>query len=514
MTIFVSYTRIDQAVVNGLREDLVGRLGRQVWMDREIHGGEQWWREIISTIQRSRVFVFALSKDSWRSQPCQRELGYAKDLGIPVLPVQVGPLPNIRIPMMETQIVDYRQRTADAAFELVAALDDLTARPLVLPSPLPQPPAVPFEYLYRIAEVLGPKAIGPDRQEEVIRELARHLKREPDEVARADIVKLLREFRERNELTIGNAKDIDEILVGIEAKVSAPQDGATRLPPTEHWRRGAPDRPAPPEPTVPEPTVPPEPTVAPEPTVPRESTVQPESTVRPESSAAPGSTVPPAAAGQQKRVVWPDTAGRSVSSEPVGPPPADPPRSAEAADLSRGPAPARGAVPTPESRAPSSPWPSAPPVPSNPSDAAPAWLTSMVNRGGPAPAPPKPPTPSAYTAQWWAKGTPPGPEPEPTARPIPSTPSPARGREDRMALAGALLGAMGVPFLFYATVDADYEGSVRFLQTIMLIVGGLGLSLSVVSATRGEARSRLAVVIAVVGLVGVVTFAIATGLFS
>ena len=190
MSLFVSYTRADEALVRLIREDL-DRLGRSVWMDHQIHGGESWWREIIREIQRAELFVFALSNHSWRSKPCRLELRYAERLGIPVLPLQVGPLDSMFISLAERQIIDYRGRTADAVVRLVSALNELTAQPVVLPDPLPAPPEVPFEYLYRIAALMGPERISPEAQDSLIAQLRSKLKEEDDEVARADIVKLL-----------------------------------------------------------------------------------------------------------------------------------------------------------------------------------------------------------------------------------------------------------------------------------------------------------------------------------
>jgi hypothetical protein len=237
MTVFVSYTRADESLVRALRQDL-DRMGHQVWLDHEIHGGELWWREIIRTIQAARVFVFALSEASWKSVPCHTEFEYAQQLGVPVLPVQVGPLDHLRIPIMERQLVDYRERSADAVVALAGALAELTARPRVLPNPLPPPPKVPFEYLYRIAELLGPQPIAPERQETIIGQLRRHLRTERDEVARADIVKLLREFRERGEITNLNSREIDEILanVGPGAGEDLPE-GATWLSAADDWEK-------------------------------------------------------------------------------------------------------------------------------------------------------------------------------------------------------------------------------------------------------------------------------------
>ncbi|MFJ6673912.1 toll/interleukin-1 receptor domain-containing protein [Actinosynnema sp. NPDC091369] len=237
MTVFVSYTRADESLVRALRQDL-DRMGHQVWLDHEIHGGELWWREIIRTIQAARVFVFALSEASWKSVPCHAEFDYAQQLGVPVLPVQVGPLDHLRIPIMERQLVDYRERSADAVVALAGALAELTARPRVLPNPLPPPPKVPFEYLYRIAELLGPQPIPPERQEIIIGQLRRHLRTERDEVARADIVKLLREFRERGEITNMNSREIDEILANVElGEGEELPEGVTWLSGADYWEK-------------------------------------------------------------------------------------------------------------------------------------------------------------------------------------------------------------------------------------------------------------------------------------
>jgi len=80
VALFVSYTRQDEALVRALKDDLE-RVGRSVWLDHQIHGGERWWQEIIQQIQDAEVFLFALSKDSWRSRPCRAELRYAEDPG-------------------------------------------------------------------------------------------------------------------------------------------------------------------------------------------------------------------------------------------------------------------------------------------------------------------------------------------------------------------------------------------------------------------------------------------------
>ncbi|MEU4445946.1 TIR domain-containing protein [Actinosynnema sp. NPDC050801] len=415
MTIFVSYTRADESLVRALRDDL-GRMGHQVWLDHEIHGGELWWREIIRTIQAARVFVFALSQASWKSVPCHAEFDYAQQLGVPVLPVQVGPLDNLRIPIMERQLVDYRERSADAIVSLAGALTELTARPRVLPNPLPPPPKVPFEYLYRIAELLGPQPIAPDRQEIIIGQLRRHLRTERDEIARADIVTLLREFRERGEITNMNTREIDEILAGMEpGEGEGLPEGVTWLSAADHW--------------------------------------------------------------QQNPVV-------------IGPPPEPehvPPTAEQPKPTPSSPQPATAEPSIPESRTP------------GPSDAAPGrqwWQGTEQGPRAPQPSAGEP-SPSATKSS-----EPHPPEPHPSG-PLPSTPEPpvppsSHGRS--LAFVGAVLGATGIPFLPLALVGASETTLIAVLFGLAVIAG---LVLGVVAVGRHEPRSRQVLVIASVGLVGV-----------
>ncbi|WP_156093682.1 TIR domain-containing protein [Lentzea aerocolonigenes] len=455
--IFVSYTRKDESTVQALREDLE-RLHWPVWMDHEIHGGEQWWREIIETIQQTRVFLFALSDASWRSRPCQEELDYAKRLGIPILPVQVGPMLHTRIPLMETHAIDYRERTPEAVLSLVAALADLGRRQVRLPEPLPEPPKVPFEYLYRMAERLGPKPIPADDQEMLIVQFRSKLKNEDDSVARADIVKLLKELRGRRELTVGNAEEIDSLLETAESKVAEPDDGATRLPPTDHWRKGRVE------------TAPPKPKPEPE----------------PETPVPPPADLPP-------RVRKPD-------------PPISPPEPVHRWPAPETPQPVR-AEPVPEEPAPA-------PKDEPQGDAAPAWLRQLV-ANGPAeqPSPNAPVTPPAEpTQRWWGaqeqqRETPP-PQPEPSPQPGPRPPPKGRG----LAFVSAVLGAAGLPFLYFGPAWGTSE-ALRAGVVILLIVVVLGVSLALVSVTRKEKHSRAALAIAVAGLVGVIVFAAASGIF-
>ncbi|WP_158845918.1 TIR domain-containing protein [Saccharothrix deserti] len=495
MTIFVSYTRADETLVRALRDDL-GRMGQQVWLDHEIRGGELWWREILETIRSARVFVFALSKASWKSLPCHAEFDYAQQLGLPVLPVQVGPLDNLRIPIMERQIVDYRERSADAIVSLAGALAELTARPLVLPNPLPPPPKVPFEYLYRIAELLGPRPITPERQEIIIGQLRRHLRTEQDEVARADIIKLLREFRERGEITNMNSREIDEILSKVEQGEVEVAAGATWLPAADYWRQAQAAA---------------GPQSAPEQADSEQAESewgQPQQVEREQAEPQQVAPKEPEEPGEAERALGqPERAEPTPVAKTVQPGRETPPR-------------ARGAMPPPARSTNTGPGPGP--------GTAPLWLRRvMADAGQPTvekpnvvppttrlPATPSagsrpstgpssssgPPPTSPSTSPWW-QGSKPEPEKPEPERPVPHPP-PSDKRP--LAFVAAVLGATGIPFLLLSMIDIPDTPEVVGITATTGLAALVGLVLGVVAARRDEPRSRHAVVIASIGLLGVI----------
>lgn len=94
MAVFVSYSTRDGVAVNKLAQDLQD-ADEQVWIDQRLAGGEAWWRAILEQIRSCDVFIFALSQNSIQSKPCQAELDYARALGLPILPVQIGPVDSL-----------------------------------------------------------------------------------------------------------------------------------------------------------------------------------------------------------------------------------------------------------------------------------------------------------------------------------------------------------------------------------------------------------------------------------
>jgi serine/threonine kinase PknH len=113
MGVFVSYSSHDKDAVKGLTQDLQD-AEEQVWLDQRLGGGDAWWRAILEQIRSCDLFIFALSQNSIQSKPCQSELRYAQDLGLPILPVQVGPVDSMQLnPLATVQTIDYRAQRSN-----------------------------------------------------------------------------------------------------------------------------------------------------------------------------------------------------------------------------------------------------------------------------------------------------------------------------------------------------------------------------------------------------------------
>ena len=95
MTIFLSHASVDGDAVRSLVRHLES-AGSTVWLDQDLTGGEAWWSAILGQIRECEIFVFALSENALQSDACQLELTYARDLGLPILPVQIGDEVRIR----------------------------------------------------------------------------------------------------------------------------------------------------------------------------------------------------------------------------------------------------------------------------------------------------------------------------------------------------------------------------------------------------------------------------------
>jgi uncharacterized RDD family membrane protein YckC len=220
VTVFVSYSSRDRDAVKSLTQDLQD-ADEQVWMDQRLAGGDAWWRAILEQIRGCDVFIFALSQNSIESKPCQAELQYAQALGLPILPVQVGPVDSMSLnPLATVQAIDYRHQTPNTGMRLIAALHRERARRRPLPSRLPDEPPVPFEYLIRLyTTVSNPEYLTPRDQAALVAQLQVGLGEDGQhEAARRDIVMLLNKLHDREDATHRTRTDVEAIRTSIGAE--------------------------------------------------------------------------------------------------------------------------------------------------------------------------------------------------------------------------------------------------------------------------------------------------------
>lgn len=227
MHLIVSYTRSDQEAVKPLVEGL-RRTGHDVWLDRELTGGESWWASILSHIRASDALILAVSMKELESDACQREVDYARALGKPVLPVMVSPVTVAQLPsdLASEQFVDFTHPSFETAFMLAGAISKLPTAP-PLPDPLPEPPAVPISYLNEIAgRIYGGKVLTLDDQFAIIGRLRQGLQVDAD---RETATRLLQRLKSRPDTLYAAAREIDATL-GEGVKPPTAETPGTQVP--------------------------------------------------------------------------------------------------------------------------------------------------------------------------------------------------------------------------------------------------------------------------------------------
>ena len=225
MTIFISYARRDELLVQSLHLD-IERSKREVWYDRELEGGQSWWDTILANIRSCDLFLFTLSPDSITSRACRAELDYAVALGRPILPVMVRDV-NVQLApdvVGLTQILDYRERTADAAIALLMAIThSAVAGPL--PDPLPPPPAAPVGDLGPLRDRVHAESLTLAEQRAVLEGLRGHADNRDELEA---VVALLAELRARADIVESVGHDVDAMLLRLPAPSSPAEPTAPR----------------------------------------------------------------------------------------------------------------------------------------------------------------------------------------------------------------------------------------------------------------------------------------------
>ena len=227
MKVFVSYARRDRDAVDLLLQDM-RRARHDVWVDEELTGGQAWWDTILATIRSTDLFVIALSPDLLKSRACHAEYEYAVACGRTILPVMVAPVsPQMAPPAIaNAQILDYVERTPNAAINLVTAL--AAAQPSPPPhEPPPPPPPVPMSYMNTYREQLDELSLNWQQQTLLLSELRVHLSDDDD---RETAVELIKRLRSRGDITESVGREIDGLLASMPASTGRQSWGAPPAP--------------------------------------------------------------------------------------------------------------------------------------------------------------------------------------------------------------------------------------------------------------------------------------------
>lgn len=88
--IFISYSRKDIDAIEPICESVRKATGADPWIDMKgIETGSQFEDKIMDAIDRCKVFVFLMSKNSMKSPWTRREFDYAMNIGKKVCPVRI-----------------------------------------------------------------------------------------------------------------------------------------------------------------------------------------------------------------------------------------------------------------------------------------------------------------------------------------------------------------------------------------------------------------------------------------
>ena len=106
MDIFLSYCRRDTEFVLKLKND-VEKLGYTTWMDnQQIAGGDQWESEIEESIEKSKIFLVVVSRESNASNWVRRETIRAEHLKKTRIPILLND--ELPLRLLDLQYVDFR----------------------------------------------------------------------------------------------------------------------------------------------------------------------------------------------------------------------------------------------------------------------------------------------------------------------------------------------------------------------------------------------------------------------
>jgi hypothetical protein len=214
MKIFVSYSSQNRPAVKSLVADLVS-LEHEVWFDQELSGGQVWWDTILDQMRACDLFIFALTAQAMKSEPCRLEYTYAYELGKPIIPVLLTDDVNIAllpVILQERQFVNYINQDKAALLALNNAIRSTSPAP-VLPDPLPDAPGIPISPLAALQEEVEKPSLTYESQIALFHRIKDYI---DDPQYHHDALILMKELEQHPALLAAVFKEINAYLSDIE----------------------------------------------------------------------------------------------------------------------------------------------------------------------------------------------------------------------------------------------------------------------------------------------------------
>ena len=155
--VFLSYARVDEAIIGTLEHD-IGMVLPRIWRDtRFLRPTHSWWKEITHQIRKCPVFVAAISPAMVRSVVCQAELAYAAALGKPIVVVLLREVATLPRAIRDYHHVDYSRPATQKGAALVLALQTAAdrARTWAMPDPPPVVEETPGLEIQALADMVS-----------------------------------------------------------------------------------------------------------------------------------------------------------------------------------------------------------------------------------------------------------------------------------------------------------------------------------------------------------------------
>ena len=218
LKIFISYQRDSTTKVINLVSD-IKLLGHEVWYDKDLSGGQNWWNTILDSIQKCDIFLFIITAKSLESPACKNEYKYAESLLKPIVPiledakgVSINLLPQ---ELSKVQYIDYQNQSRETAFYLSKSLSQFSPKPL--PTPLPEPPKAPLSYLGTLSKKITTETqLNAEDQNSLMVDIKSSLS--VSDTSDSEIILILNKFRERKDLLASISNEIDDLLLLIDTK--------------------------------------------------------------------------------------------------------------------------------------------------------------------------------------------------------------------------------------------------------------------------------------------------------